>query len=46
MENPKYLFDQQYKKTSLWERFLNFIGIEGENNGNNEYQTRRLRSHT
>ena len=30
MENPKYLFDQQYKKISLWERFLNFIGIEGK----------------
>ncbi len=30
MENPTYLFDQQYRKTSLWERFLNFIGIEEE----------------
>ncbi|CUM89747.1 Uncharacterised protein [Turicibacter sanguinis] len=28
MENPTYLFDQQYRKTRRWERFLKLIGIE------------------
>ncbi|CUN14619.1 Uncharacterised protein [Turicibacter sanguinis] len=46
MENPTYLFDQQYKKISLLERFLNFIGIEGETDGYNQHQIRRLRGHT
>ena len=46
MENPTYLFDQQYKKRSHWERFLNFIGIEGETDGDDQHQTRRLRSHS